>query len=319
MEEASPIDWLLDAQTPSIRYLTLRLLEGCPADDPRVIEARRAVVEYGPAAEILQRQSPRGDWKGEHSYYTPKYTSTHWSMMLLAELGMDGEDERMRRGAAFMLGAALPWEKGSRLPARLDLCCLFGNILRYTAHCAMQDDPRAVEMVSFLGRCALENGWACSYNSEAPCAWGAARTLWGLAAVPCEKRSGLMNEIIASGVKMLLEDHDFNAADYPTGVGKRHHLWDETSFPLFYQADKLFILRVLGELGFQAHPGAAGARAWLRERQRSGGRWRGSSPYRMRTYPGMGRGEETDRWVTLHALLALKNAGASVGADLSAG
>jgi hypothetical protein len=31
------------------------------------------------------------------------------------------------------------------------------------------------------------------------------------------------------------------------------------------------------------------------------GRWRGSSPYRRRTYPAMGGVEETNRWVTLHA------------------
>lgn len=306
METHSPISWLLDAQTPSIRYLALARLEGRPADDPQTAAALQAVGEQGAAADILRRQALRGDWQGEHSYYTPKYTSTHWAMVLLAELGLDGADERMRRGVDFMLGAALPWDKKSRLPARPELSCLFGNMLRYTAHCGMQEDPRAEAMVEFLGRGALECGWACSYNSGAPCAWGAARTLWGLAAVPRARRSVLMDDMICSGVKLLLEDYQLAEANYPTGVGKPHHLWGETSFPLFYQADILFVLRVLAELGLSSHPGAAKAREWLRCRQGADGRFRGSSPFRLRTYPVMGRGDETDRWVTLHALMALK-------------
>ena len=57
----------------------------------------------GPIPAILAGQTERGNWAGEHSYYTPKYTSTHWSMTLLAELAANPADERLRRGAEFML------------------------------------------------------------------------------------------------------------------------------------------------------------------------------------------------------------------------
>jgi hypothetical protein len=308
MAQTDTISWLMEAQTPSIRYLTMTRLMDIPADDERAAAARRLIGEEGPAPAILRLQTARGDWQSEQSYYTPKYTSTHWALLLLTELAFDGADERMRRGVDYMLGAPVPWQKRATLPTKPGLTCLFGNILRYTAHCGMLDDPRAQAMVAFLAGCALDSGWTCDDNSGAPCAWGAARTLWGLAAVPQARRTVEMQDTIESGLRLLLEDYALHEANYPVGVGKQHPLWHQVSFPLFYQADILFVLRVLAELGVSRRADAAPAQQWLRQRQAANGRFKGASPYRLRTHPGMGRGEETDRWVTLHALIALKDA-----------
>jgi hypothetical protein len=105
MSQIDWISWLLDAATPSIRYFTPRRLMARGEDDPDVQAARRAMSATGPIPAILAMQTEMGNWAGERSYYTPKYVSTHWSMMLLAELAADGSDPRMRRGATFMLGA----------------------------------------------------------------------------------------------------------------------------------------------------------------------------------------------------------------------
>ena len=76
-------------------------------------------------------------------------------------------------------------------------------------------------------------------------------------------------------------------------------------FPLFYQTDILFVLRVLAELGIIDHPGAQPAVDWLRNRQMSNGHWRGASPFRQRTWKVLGSGDETNRWVSLHAAMVL--------------
>ena len=53
-------------------------------------------------------------------------------------------------------------------------------------------------------------------------------------------------------------------------------------------------------------PGAQEALAWLAGRRQKNGRWRGSSPFRGRTWRELGGPEETSRWVTLqaHGLMA---------------
>jgi hypothetical protein len=104
-----------------------------------------------------------------------------------------------------------------------------------------------------------------------------------------------------------LDEHDLLKADYPVpDRGKVHPLWTRTNFPLFYQADRLLILRTLKEFDMLDHPGAQSSIDWLEARRGRNGRWRGSSPYRGRTWREMGDREETDRWVSLQSALIIE-------------
>ena len=307
MYDAEFTSWLLSAATPSIRYLTLRRLLGWPEDDIEVQAARREMAASGPIPAILAGQTERGHWAGERSYYTPKYVSTHWSMTLLAELAADAGDERLRRGAGFMLAAT---EAEASAGGR-GLSCFWGNLLRYTLHCGLRDDPRISPVVAWLVRDGIEGGWRCQHNSDLPCAWGAARALWGLAALAPEERGPEVNAAIQNGMAFLLETHPLADADYPTS-GRVHSLWFRLNFPLFYQADILFVLRVVAELGELARPGAQPALAWLAAQCKLDDRWRGASPYRARTWPALAGREETARWVSLHAAIILEGARSAV-------
>ncbi len=84
---------------------------------------------------------------------------------------------------------------------------------------------------------------------------------------------------------------------------------EKLNFPLFYQTDVLFALRVLDDLGALDRPGAQPALTWLAERRQKNGRWRGSSPFRQRTWRELGGREETDRWVSLQSAQLLQRAG----------
>jgi hypothetical protein len=298
MNDPGFIAWLLAARTPSIRYLALRHVLGRSEDDAEVQAARREMAASGPIPAILAGQTERGNWAGEHSYYTPKYTSTHWSMTLLAELAADPADARLRRGAEFMLADT----EADAARAGHGWVCFWGNLLRYALHCRFNDDPRVARLTDRVVRDATEAGWRCRHNDELPCAWGAARALWGLAALPAERRSPEVAAAIASGLTLLLEGDRLVRADYPT-PGKIHEIWAHINFPLFYQADKLFVLRVVAELGALDHPGAKPGLDWLAARRRADGVWHGTSPFR--TPRGLWEHEETDRWVTLHAASVL--------------
>jgi hypothetical protein len=295
-------DWLLGAQTPTIRYLTLVNVLGLPEDDARVAAERRAIMEEGPAPAILAGQTEAGSWAGENSFYTPKYRSSHWSLMLLAELLVDGADPRFRRGVEFMLGDTAETLQRKLEENDLGWSCFYGNMLRYTCHAGLSGDERTAVLVHYTLR-DMDNGHCrCVWNSGYACAWGVARTLWGLAALPQEQRSVEVQRAIGQGLEFLLQPGRLPAADYPVpDDGRIHTIWSRLNFPLFYQADILFILRVLADLNALDGPGAQAALAWLQEKRQKNGRWRGSSPYRSRTWPGMGGPEETSRWVTVQA------------------
>lgn len=305
MKDKGFIQWLLNAQTPSIRYQTLRRLLGRPETDTGVQAVRSEMETAGPIPAILAQQTQTGNWSGERSYYTPKYTSTHWSMLLLAELEANSTDPRLRLGATFMLA-----DTKEELEQNIDkgthgLSCFWGNLVRYVLNCGQNDSMEL--LVRYLVHDALEAGWRCPYNDEQPCAWGAARALWGLAALPDRSRSPHVNEAIQKGLTFLLETHSLVDANYPTPKsGQTHPLWFRLNFPLFYQADILFVLRVMAELGVLDHQGAQPALAWLDSKRGRNGRWQGANPYRQRTWKSLGDRRETNRWVSLQAALISK-------------
>lgn len=301
------IDWLLASQIPSIRHAAMTKLLGWPSTHAQVRRERQEIMRAGPVPAILAGQTSRGNWQPERSYYTPKYTSTHWSMLLLAELNVDGEKAAARRGAAYMLEATKQEADQNEETKAHGLSCFWGNLLRYALHCGYAGDPRLKVIADYLAHDGLHYGWQCPHNWEIPCAWGAARSLWGLALLPGDQRSREVEATIERGLDFLLAGETLVRGEFPHG-GRIHAIWSRLNFPLFYQADVLFILRIAAELKALAHPGAQPALAWLRERRTRTGRWRGSSPFRQRTWPDLGEAQDVDRWVSIQAANILRSA-----------
>lgn len=304
------ISWLLSAETPSIRHQTLTGLLEFPPDSPEVKEARQEIMRTGPVPTILARQTESGQWANEQSYYTPKYVSTHWSLMLLTELDIDGRDPRFQDGVHYMLETT-----ASRLQERMEagqtgFSCFWGNLLRYAGQAGLQSDQRFAQIVAYALHDLTGSHCQCEHNWHFACAWGVIRTLWGLTVIPAAERAAELTDAINSGVTFLLDSYQLLTAEYPTAEqGKVHPLWFKLNFPLFYQTDILFTLRVLAGLNILNHPGAQPALDWLETKRGRNGRWRGSSPYRQRTWQALGGRGETDRWVSLQAALILKQAG----------
>ena len=90
-----------------MRYFALRDLLGRPTDDPDVVAAQAEVMRTGPVPAILAAQAPEGYWVQPGPGYGPKYRSTVWSVLFLAQLGADGRDPRVRRGIEHLLDHAL--------------------------------------------------------------------------------------------------------------------------------------------------------------------------------------------------------------------
>ena len=308
MSQDPTLTWLLEAATPTIRYLTLTDLLDRPVSAPDVAAARAAIRSTGPVPTILAGQTQNGGWAPEHSFYTPKYVSTHWSLMLLAELRLDPSDEAFRRGARFMLDATTERLNQRLATNHLGLSCFFGNLLRYVLQAGVDDHPQLPAVIEYMVRDLGGGSCRCESNWGLACGWGVARTLWGLAALPPDQRPPDVAATVSHGIDFLLADHSLVDGAYPVPEdGKVHPMWGRLNFPLFYQGDVLYTLRVLAELDALDHPGAQPALAWLAARRQKNGRWRGASPYRNRTWPVF-PAAEVDRWVTLQALTILRQA-----------
>lgn len=296
------IQWLLQSQTPSIRYLTMTRVLGMARTDPEVSSVRQRIPISPPVEGILAAQQPEGYWERAKNIYSPKYRSSHWSMLLLMELGVEAEDPHLQQGAQFILEALEKHPPYYLDRKEIGLGCFWGNWLRSHLYCGRKVDPFVEEVIDFVCE-DVQRGGRCRYNKDLPCAWGVARGLYGLALITETQRSTLVCDAINKGIRFFLEEYDLLKANFPPR-NRKHPLWNKLSFPLYYQADKLFVLRILKELRALDHPRAQEALTWLLSKQTNAGIWRGGSPFKS-SWPFLAGADGVERWITLQVLEVL--------------
>lgn len=307
MDENSVFSWLMESPIPTIRYKSLLELKGLPADHPECIAEYDAIQKTGAVPAILNHQVELGQWKYSQHYYTPKFTSTHWSMMLLEELLCDPDEPRFQAAIEFMLSAS---QKEVDKYQNRGFTCLWGNIIRYCVYGGKLADPRLQFMIDVTAKSLNSEKCKCDWNWQMPCVWGAARSIWGLISIPETDRYATVEQAIQNGLEFILENVNLIIDNQTSHVEKKtHQNWYKLNFPLFYQADILFVLKLLYQLDQLVHPQAEKLIHWLESKQKSNGRWLGSSPFRSRTYKEIGDKEDTARWVTLQAASIMKKVG----------
>jgi hypothetical protein len=109
---SDPTGWLReeDRVNPAVRYMTLRDLYELPQDNSELVKAAQAVMKSGPVPVILEAQDDDGFWVNSGPGYNPKYRSTVWSLIALAQLGASPDDPRVRRGCEYYLEHAISKE-----------------------------------------------------------------------------------------------------------------------------------------------------------------------------------------------------------------
>jgi hypothetical protein len=308
--KGDPVPWLLERSDPAVRAQTLRSLLDKGPRDPDLREAQQRAMNAPPISTILRRQKPDASWPGAN-LWGPKYEATHWVNLLLAEYGVDPTDPRVRRAARYVLEElGTPGQGGMDWVFNRDhgASCLVGSVVRYVAMAGYGDDERLEPLVQRLVRDSKKFDAACWINGEQPCAWGYARLIWGLAALPESARTREVQRTLGRGVEFLLS-YKVERGRYPTDTAPSY-LWRQLSFPLFYQADVLFVLRALDAAGAIDDDRAQPAIGWLLARQDARGRWGGRAPYVAR----MPSRVDASKWVTLQACTILKHAFPEVAA-----
>lgn len=103
-----PLPWLLESDSPGVRFLVLRDILALPHNSGELCAARRAAYHAGPIATVLAAMDETGYWVEPGLGYNPKYLSTVWSVILLAQLGAHvDEDQRVATACAYLVAHAL--------------------------------------------------------------------------------------------------------------------------------------------------------------------------------------------------------------------
>ena len=321
--------WLLEKDEPGVRYLALRDLKDLSVADHELRTARKAAHKQGPIAAILAEMDKAGFWVEPGSGYNPKYRSTVWALIALAQLGASiEEDKRIALACAYFLDHA--FAAGGQITASGapsgTADCLQGNLcwaLRELGY----DDPRLAMAFEWMARTVTGEGiapvadrqaavryyagkcgplFACGSNNKLPCAWGGVKVMLALSHWPIKQRTPVMKRAVKQGAEFLLSVDPATAA-YPTGFSsKPSQSWWKFGFPVFYVTDVLQIVEALVALGYGHDRRLENALKLIRDKQDAQGRWLMEYHYAGKTWGNYGRAKQPNKWVTLRALRTLK-------------
>jgi hypothetical protein len=225
----------------------------------------RALVE-----RIFALQDASGCWNVLHegdryypdcNYYAPNYDSTLWTLILLAELGCDPGEGRIRRPLAALVKHRYDDEAGIFTIGRshFPIPCLNGNMLFLLAWFGQADSPIVDRVVDFFSRHQRFDDGDFRTPSSFPfygnrscygrhsCYWGVTKLLKGLSFLPRERRSPAAKELLGRCVDFVL----LHRVCYRSrgDAGLLSSALAKLTFPAFYRSDVLEILWLLAREG----------------------------------------------------------------------
>jgi len=264
-KEKAVLEWLLEEDQPAIRYRTLTLLQGKGEDDPEVRLARKNIPEKGWAADILSKQDPAGWWVDGAKLYRPKYLSTNWMLLILADLGMSREDPRIAKACELWIECFSKSDGGFAMDGSgKSHLCTAGNTARALVEFGYADHPRVRSAFEwFVTSAAKLGGWSCFGSGRNLDSW---ETMSAFAVYPREKWTAPMKRVVEQGAEYFLSKELHNQ-------GGHYEPWYRFHYPVHYYYDVLVGLDFMTALGYVDDPRLKHAVGVLKKKRRSDGRW----------------------------------------------
>ncbi len=276
------LEWLL-AGDPAIGWQVQRDLT-----DGDWQGTRLRVASEGWGSQILSHRRADGTWPT--GWYSPKWTSTFYSLQVLQQLGVPApESVRALLGQGLRPdGTFLPWSSG-----REDVCVRAMMLTMATGAAVAM--PGAVERL--LADQLPDGGWNCQRQATHASFHTTISTLEALA--PFESTQSEVAHAAAAGREFLLAHRLFRS--HRTGEVARES-FTRFSFPHYWYYDVLRALEYWRAFAWDPRLDEA---VGLVARKRRAGRWTLQGTHPGQTWVDMERAGAPSRWNTLRALRVL--------------
>ena len=265
MKSKTTLDWLLEEDQPSVRYLTLTRLLEKPTDAPEVVAARDMITRRGWAQEILAKQDPAGWWVSGESLYQPKYLSTNWMLLILADLGLSKAEPRIKKAGDLWLERFSMDDGGFSMDgSKKGHLCVTGNTARALVQFGYADHPAVRGAFEWLVKNRDKNGgWSCFGSGRNLDSW---EGMSAFAVYPRQNWTEGMKRAVELGAEYYLgKELHKQGPEYPP--------WYRFHYPAHYYYDVLVGLDFMTGLGYGKDPRLRFALNLLREKRRPDGKW----------------------------------------------
>jgi len=259
------LDWLLEEDEPSVRYLALTTLLGKSERDSEVRAAKKLIGERGWAAGILSKQHGGGWWKSEENLYRPKYASTNWMLLILSDLGLTRNNPSVGKACEIWIERFSKKDGGFGSDGRsVSHLCIAGNTARALVKFGYEDHPRVKSAFEWLLDNQSNNGgWSCFGSGGNLDSWEA---MSAFAALPKQKWTRRMKAAVEKGAEFYLGKELHKQGD-------EYRPWYRLHYPVHYYYDVLVGLDFMTALGYGRDKRLGFAVDLLKRRMSPDGRW----------------------------------------------
>lgn len=305
--------WLLDGD-PAIQWQVLRDLVG--SAEGTVERARRKLARQGWGARLLALQDPEGTWAGglssDGGLYSPKWTSTTYTMLLLRDFGLPATNRKVRKACKLLLDEGLQRDGGINYGVWAKWrgqseTCITGMILSILSYFEHDDDRLDTLAEHLLDQQMPDGGWNCRRSSGATHAsvHTTISVLEGLRHYELHRKRKLRAVRVAQqrGREFLLVHRLFRS--HRTGEIIKP-IFLRFSFPPRWHFDILRALDYFQAVKAPRDERLAEAIDIVRNKQGEDGSWPLENSYRGKTYFELERLGAPSRWNTLRAMRVLK-------------
>jgi hypothetical protein len=307
------VRWLLDGD-PAIRWQSLRDLVGAP--ERTVARERQKISGHGWGARLLAKQDRKGTWAGgqtsDRGLYSPKWTSTTYTMLLLRDFGLPATNRPARKACAILLDEGLQPDGGINYGiwakwTRRSETCVTGMVLSILSHFQYQDSRLDTVAGHLLDQQMPDGGWNCRRYAGAThsSVHTTISALEGLRHYELYRPHKAREARSAQhrGREFLLKHRLFRS--HRTGEIIKP-LFTRFSFPPRWHYDILRALDYFQAVNAPPDPRLAEAIEIVRSTRRKDGRWPLQHTYKGKTYFELERLGAPSRWNTLRAMRVLK-------------
>jgi len=301
------INWLMKGDI-AIRWQTMRDI--LAATKAQWQAERRKLTDSGWVSRFLSLQDAKGTWGG--GTYSPKWTSTVYTLLQLRDLGLSRDCAAAQLGAKIVLNEQLGEEGTDRFCEHLkcwDLC-IIGMILNLSVYFRICDSRIEALVTHLLEYQMKDGGWNCRYKRQGGAVHSSFHTTFNVldglrTCVECN-HTQLREQIEAAESRALefMLRHKLFFSDRTNQVIDRK--FTSFSYPFRWHYDVLRGLDYFQRIDARRDERLGEAIALLLKKRRKDGTWPVQNRHPGKTFFEMEKIGGPSRWNTLRALRVLQ-------------